>query len=370
MDSAPVEEAALTASPAHRDGKVVHLTAAEIEEFEIELQTAGPGKMRLEKTFPGEVRTNDDRYAHVVPRVSGVVHSVHKSLGEPVRQGELMAVIESRELADLKSAYLAALERFSLAQAGFEREDRLFEKKISSEQEYLEAKQQLGEAQIELRAARQKLHALGFSERQIERLPDEPDASFVQYPLTAPISGTVVEKHITHGEALAADAEAFSIADLSTVWVDLSIYQKDMALVEKEQEVIIVAGNRRESGTISYVRPMIGEETRTAMARVVLPNQDEHWKPGMFVNGRILLGTKEVTVIVPRPALHDMDGRTVIFVKTAQGFEPRTVKVAGENEDQAAISSGLAPGEVFVVSGGFILKSQLQKSELGTGHVH
>src|SRR5690606_378033 len=112
------------------------------------------------------------------------------------------------------SGYLAAIERVALARSNFEREERLFEKKISSEQEYLEARQAMAEARIEVRSAAQKLRALGFSEDYLDRLPEEAEASLTLYPLTAPFTGTVVEKHIVQGEALEADAQAFAIADL------------------------------------------------------------------------------------------------------------------------------------------------------------
>jgi cobalt-zinc-cadmium efflux system membrane fusion protein len=349
---------------------IVRLAAAELEEFGIELRTAEAGAMRIEKTYPGEVRANEDRYAHVTPRVAGVVRSVRASLGEHIQAGQTMAVMESRELADIKSEYLAAQERLELARANFEREERLFQKKISSEQEYLEAKQAMAEARIERRSASQKLRALGFSEDYIERLPEEPEAALTLYPLTAPFTGTVIEKHIVQGEALEPDADAFEVADLSTVWVDLSIYQQDMGLVEEGLTVVVTSGGHTERGTISYVRPIVGEDTRTALARVVLPNPEERWKPGMFVNGAIGIDAIEVPVVVPKSALQTLGEETVIFVQTAEGFAPRPITVGEENRDQVAIMDGLAAGETYVAAGGFALKSQLQKSEMTAGHAH
>ena len=356
----------------HAEGEedIVRLASAELEEFGIEVRTAGPGEMRVEKTYPGEVGVNEDRYAHVTPRVAGVVRSVRSSLGEQVRAGQTMAVLESRELADVKSEYLAAVERVELARANFEREERLFEKKISSEQEYLEAKQAMAETRIALRSASQKLRALGFSESYIEKLPEESESSLTLYPLTAPFTGTVIQKHITQGEALEADAEAFEVADLSTVWADLSIYQQDMGLIQEGQTVIIVSGGHTERGTISYVRPIVGEDTRTALARVVLPNPDGRWKPGMFVNGSIAIDATDVPVVVPKSALQTIGEETVIFVQTGEGFVPRPVTVGEENSDQVAIRSGLDAGDAYVAAGGFALKSQLQKSEMSAGHGH
>ncbi|NNF03105.1 MAG: efflux RND transporter periplasmic adaptor subunit, partial [Rhodothermales bacterium] len=350
-----------------RQQDVVHLTAAESEEFGIVLETAGPGEMRVEKTYPGEIRVNEDRYAHVTPRVPGVVRSVYASLGERVQVGGMMAVLESRELTDIKSGYLAAVERVDLALANFQREERLFEKKISSEQEYLEARQTLAQKRIEVRSAEQKLRALGFSEAYIEELPEESETSLTLYPLTAPFTGTVIEKHIALGEALEADTEAFEVADLSDVWVDLSVYQRDMGLIQEGQEVVISAGDHQERDTISYVRPIVGENTRTAMARVVLPNPHGRWKPGMFVNGLISVDAREAPIVVPKSALQTINGQSVIFVRTEEGFIPRPVTVAEENSDQVSIATGLTQGETYVSAGGFALKSELQKSELSAG---
>ncbi|MEX2399570.1 MAG: efflux RND transporter periplasmic adaptor subunit [Rhodothermales bacterium] len=350
--------------------ELVRLTAAELEEFEIEIRAAGPAEMRVTKTYPGEVRVNEDRYAHVVPRVPGIVRSVRKNLGDAVRAGETMAVLESRELADAKAEYLAVNERLELARSNFEREERLFKREISSEQEFLEARQRLAEARINVRSATQKLRALGFSADYIEDLPNEEEASLTLYPLAAPFSGTVVEKHITQGEALDGDAGAFEVADLSTVWVDLSIYQQDMALVTEGQDVVITAGGHSDRGKIAYVRPIVGEETRTALARIVLPNPHGRWKPGMFVTGAVALDAPRVDVVVPKSALQDLDGQTVVFVKTADGFEARPVVTADESEGRVAIASGLAPGDEYVASGGFALKSELEKSEMSAGHAH
>jgi cobalt-zinc-cadmium efflux system membrane fusion protein len=348
----------------------VILAADELSEFGIEVSTAGSGELRLEKSYPGEVKVNQDRHAHVVPRVAGIVRAVYKSLGDEVRAGEAMAVLDSRELADAKADYLADLERLELAQSNFDREERLFKKEISSEQEYLGARQALAEARIELRSANQKLRALGFAETYIQNLPNEPEASLIRYPLAAPIRGTIVEKHITQGEALQADAQTFEIADLSTVWVDLSIYQKDMGLVQRGQEVAIRSGQHSERGEITYVRPIVGEDTRTALARIMLPNPDGRWKPGMFVTGTVSVNATRVDVVIPRSAVQYLDGEPVVFVWTPAGFLPRPVVIGGEDSDQLALTSGLSPGEEYASSGSFALKAELQKGELTGGHAH
>ncbi len=350
----------------------VHMTAEEITEFDIEVRTAGPGALTVTRSFPGEVRANQDRYAHVVPRVSGVVKSVRKSVGDDVRAGEVMAILESRELADVKASYLANSERLELAQASFDREQRLFDQKISAEQEFLEARQALAEARIVLRSDKQKLRALGFSDETIEALPGLEDASLIDYPLLAPFDGTVLERHVVQGEALRSDASAFDVANLSQVWVDLSIYQSDLALIREGQAVVISAGHGLPDavGSISYVRPIVGEETRTALARIVLPNPDGLWRPGMFVSGAVSTSSVEVAVSVPTTALHLLEGQLGVFVRTVDGFQFSAVSTGRENGTQVEITSGLEAGEEYAARGGFVLKSQMGKAELSDGHNH
>ncbi|MEZ4698471.1 MAG: efflux RND transporter periplasmic adaptor subunit [Rhodothermales bacterium] len=352
--------------------EAIHLSAAELDEFGIVLNTAVSGTLAVELSFPGEVKVNQDRFAHIVPRIAGFVHSVNKSVGDFVRKGDVLAVLDSRDLADTKSNYLASLERLDLAKATFSREEGLFQKKISSEQEYLQARQELAETQINLRSARQKLLALGLDEEYILKLPEQAEHGLVHYELTAPISGVVIDKHISQGEAVAADAEAFSIADLRTVWVDLNIFQKDLDLVRERQRVALQTTSRQHSaiGTIHYVRPIVGEETRTAIARVVLDNADGRWKPGMFVNGSVSIDAIEVPIAVERTALVTRGDDQIVFIQTNQGVEPIVVTIGRTSSTHAEVTSGMKVGDRYVSRGGFALKAELEKGEIGEGHAH
>ncbi len=222
-------------------GHTVQLTEEELREFGIEVGKAGKGKLQIEVVLPGEIVPNADELAHVVPRVVGVVLEVHKRLGDSVREGETMAVIESRELADATAAYMAGLERFPLAQANFIREEKLWKTEISSEQEYLTAKEALAEARIALRSAERKLHVLGFTHEYLTKLPSLSVEEAIRYEIVAPFDGTIIKKHITLGEGIVSDSEIYEIADLSSVWAYLTVYQKDLAYVQKGQRVLISA---------------------------------------------------------------------------------------------------------------------------------
>ncbi|MFA5864809.1 MAG: efflux RND transporter periplasmic adaptor subunit [Phycisphaerae bacterium] len=352
-----------TGHAGHGEEKLVVLTDEQIKKFGIEVAPAGPGKLQIHLTLPGEVMVNADRVAHIVPRIPGVVQGVRKNLGDLVRKGEVLAVLESRELADAKAGFLAARERLSIAQSNFTREEQLWKKKISAEQEYLQARQILAEAKIELRSIEQKLHALGFSESSLAELPQQEHMSFTRYEMVAPFNATIIEKHLTLGEAVKEDSDVFTIADLSTVWATFNLHQKDMTRVRMGQPVTVLDGQEGSStqGIISFVAPIIGEQTRTMPVRVVLPNPQGKWRPGLFVTGQVLIESENVAIRIPKEAVLQIDGKSCIFVKTKEGFEPQPVTVGRTNDVDAEIVSGLTAGQPYAAGGAYTLKLELGK---------
>jgi cobalt-zinc-cadmium efflux system membrane fusion protein len=366
------EEKERAAEDGHGEERAIRLTEEQRKEFGIEIATADSGPLKVQVELPGEIVLNADRVAHVVPRVPGVVREVRKVLGDHVRKGEILVVLDSKELADNKAAFLSAREKMDLYKANFDREEDLWKKKISATQDYLQAKQALGEARIELRSAEQKLHALGFSDVYLAQLPHQPDVSYIRYEVVAPFDGVIIEKHVALGEAQKEDAEMFLIADLSSVWVNLGVYQKDIPSIRVDQSVVVSAGHGIPdmTGKISYIGQLVGEQTRTATARVVLPNRGGQLRPGLFVTGRVTLGTVPVQILVPKAALQTIDEKPVVFVKDEDGFEPRAVTLGRSDVTQVEITSGLEPGQKYVSAGAFTLKAQLAKGSFGDGHGH
>jgi cobalt-zinc-cadmium efflux system membrane fusion protein len=340
----------------------------------IELAQAAPGKLKIELDVPGEIRLNADRQANIVPRLSGIVKEVMKSVGDPVIKGEVMAVIESRDLADARSFFHAARESVTLAEANYAREERLWKKKISAEQEYLTAKQELSEARIELESAKQKLLALGFSSKYLEDHPHDLTEVLTAFNVTAPFDAKVIEKEITLGELLQEDTVAFVVADLSTVWVDLSIYQKDLAFVHEGQSISITAGRGipEAKGTITYLSPVISEETRTALARVILPNPDGHFRPGLFITASLVGEEIPVSLVVPKSALQNLEGETCIFIKDQGDFKHQPVTIGKTTKTHAEVTSGLKAGQHYVSQGAFELKAKIVTSTMDShaGHGH
>jgi cobalt-zinc-cadmium efflux system membrane fusion protein len=347
----------------HDEHTRVSLTDNQITQLGIEVAVAEGGHLPRFLTLPGTVALNTDRLVHLVPRLPGVVRDIRKTLGETVRAGDVLAVIDSRELADARAAYLAASARVTLAETTFAREKDLWEKKISPAEDYLKAKQALAEAHIELRAATHKLATLGLSEAMLQQLARQPDTSLTRYEIVAPAAGTIIEKHVTVGALLKDDTEAFLVADLSTVWVHIHVTPSDLPLVRTGQRVTITADSSMPAatGTISYIGPRVSEETRTVVTRVVLPNPDGRWRPGLFVTATIAMGETVVPLLIPKTALQTLDGQPSVFVRTAEGFAPRPVTLGRSNETHVEITAGLQPGEPYAVTQTFLLKAELGK---------
>lgn len=352
----------------------IQLHDEQLKEHGIEIATAGPGILHIDAEFPGEVVLNPESVCHVVPYMPGIVREVPKKLGDAVKAGEVIAILDSRELSELQSSYLVAKKRAELAETTFKREEALWKQRISSEKEYLEARQAFTEAEIEREAAEQKLQSLGFDTYYLEELIFHDERPLTYYEMVAPFDGMVIEKHITIGEAVSEETDAFVIADFSTVWVNLTIYQKELASLRVGQAVTIVGSEQNSSagGEISYISPIIDRETRTVTARIELDNPDLAWRPGMFVTGEIAFDEVGVRVLIPRKAVFMMDDETIVFVPTPEGFVTQPLTLGKMNATHVEVLSGLTAGQQYVVEGGFELKADMVTAGLGShaGHGH
>lgn len=355
---------------AHVD--VVKLTADQQKDFEITTEVAKSGSLATQIVRPAEIKFNQDRVAHVVPRIAGVVRTVSISEGDQVKAGTIMAVLDSRELADSKASFLAAHERMLLARETFSREEALWKKKISSVREYLDAKSKYAEKRIDRRGAAQKLLALGFSKEFLENLIESDDEMLTAYQLVAPFSGTVISRHISRGEAVSGGSEAFLLADIAELWVDITIYPKDLPHVREglNADIDLGDGLTPVRGRIAFVSPHLSEATRTAYARLKLANVDGRLRPGMFVKANISVSTEAAEIRVPRTAIQRFEESSVVFINKDGEFKPRPVKVGRVNGRYAEIVSGLKKGESFVTRGAFTLKAQLSKASFDDGHNH
>jgi membrane fusion protein, heavy metal efflux system len=284
-------------------------------------------------------------------------------------------VLESREVADAESDYLAALVQFDLQKTLFEREQTLWAQKISAEQQFLRARNAFRESELRVNVSRQKLSALDLTEQEIANLPTQSLTALRHKDIRAPISGLIVERRVDLGTPVGGEGqekELYVIADLSGVWIELSVSTADLPSIRAAQPVAIASGpdGAQVQGRIVFVSPFLNPETRSARVIASLDNKDMAFRPGSFVTAAITIEERAADLVVPRAALQTIAGEQVVFVRTEEGFEKREVVVGRTDDRNAEIVFGLDAGETIAVTNTFTLKAELGKNEADHGHAH
>lgn len=341
----------------------------QVKDLDIQTKIAGTGELSVTIATRGKIILHPNRLVHVLPKMPGVTKEVMKNIGDVVTAGDVLAILESREMADIKANYLASKEKLALAASLLEREKRLYEKKVSAEQDYLNAKSVYEEARINVQLAKQRLHAFGINDEEIQGLTSENDPDLRLYDIRSPMNGVITSRHITTGEYVENTTTIFQIADLSVIWIDIGIYPKDLLRVKKGQLVDIqFSDGKTASAKIIYLSPIIQDETITAQAIAELKNPDENWRPGSFVKVNIATEKMYVPILVPKDAVQEIDGKEFIFVKVPEGFEKRQVQLGVSNGTSVEVLSGLKQGEEYAASKTFLLKADLNKKEAEHEH--
>jgi membrane fusion protein, heavy metal efflux system len=356
-------------------GGVVELAPEAVRRAGIETAPAAPRAFAGRRTTTGRVGFDEDRLAHVTSRVGGRLVRVPGSLGDEVEGGAVLAVVDSMELGEARARYLRERAHHEVARQRYERQRALHADRIVSEQEVLEAEAAARESAADLAAARETLLLLGLGEAEIEGL-DWRDAGAARVEVRAPFAGRVVAKEATLGELVEPQHVLFTVADLSSVWVWVDLYERDVAHVDRGDRVELRVDALPDEvirGRLGYVSAELDPASRTVRARVDLPNPDGRLKPGMFA--RVALedaaaGGSEAALAVPRAAVQRHDGEAVVFVLTAPGrFERRPVELGRSDDRWVEVLAGLGAGDEVVTEGSFLLRSQAAADQLG-GHHH
>ena len=330
----------------------------------IEIRTAGPAIIKPMLKLPGEIIFNEHTIVQVVPRLPGIVTAVKRHHGQQVQKGEVLVVIESQMLAELRSQYWVARKRLALAQTTYERERQLWEEKISAKQDYLVAQELLNEAEIALDLAAVKLQSLGVQ-------PEAPSSgNLARYEVRAPISGLIIDKTVALGQTLKEDEHIFVIADVSTVWAGITVYPKDLDVVKVGQKATVraTASDIEGEGVVIYMTTLIGGQTRTATARLALQNKEGKWRPGMFVTAEMVAEEIHVPVAVSADALQTLRDWTVVFGRYGQYFEARPLELGRSDGKMIEVLDGLWAGEQYAAGNSFAIKAELGKA--GATHEH
>jgi len=339
----------------------ISITDKQLKLNAIEVLTAGPAKINSTLKLQGEIKLNADNSVQIVPRVGGIVEAVSVSAGDKVVKGQVLATVSSQLIAEIRSNLLSAQKKVGLARKTYQREKQLWEEKISAKQDYLQAELELQEAAINLRRYQQQLGALGAGSSGVGQ---------ATYKIISPINGIVTMKDVSQGQVVSAVDSIFEVSDLSTVWAEMKVYAKDVNFVKSGQRVTVKAAafDAQANGHIAYVGSLLGAQSRTATARVVLNNSERTWLPGLPVN--ILLTAAEVNVplAVSVEGLQVLDEETVVFGRYGEAFEARPIKLGRRDDHYVEVLDGLNVGERYAALNSFLIKADLGKS--GASHEH
>jgi len=320
------------------------------------------------------IEMNMDRSAKISPRVTGKAVRIISSQGDKVKAGQVLAYLDSVELDQTWADYLKAQGKVELARKNLQREETLFEKKISPEKDVLKAKQELGEAEADLNLAKERFRLLGVNVSQFESAKGNGNHPLI--PVTTPFGGVVIEKTVTQGEVVSSEKALFTVADLSTLWVVIDIYEKDISRLRLGTGVkvsVTAFPEKTFKGKISYIADVVDEKTRTEKARVTIDNSSGLLKPGMFASVLIeaTSGGTERLIAVPEEAVLIDGTKRYVFIQTApEKFQRRDIEAGRTLGDRLEVTRGLKEGETVAVKGSFILKSELKKGELVDEHGH
>jgi cobalt-zinc-cadmium efflux system membrane fusion protein len=286
--------------------------------------------------------------------IAGRVVALTRNLGQTVGRGQTIAVIESREAAQIKGEVQAARARLQLANSNLAREQRLFSQKVSPEQDLIAARTAATEARIALTQAQSTVSAAGVGGAGLNRLG-----------IAAPISGQVIARPVTLGQTVTADAELYRIANLGQVSLALNLKPEDAGRVRPGNVVTVKAAGRQATARITFVSPALDPQTRLVPSIATLDNRGGTWRVGEPVTASVeLTGSGGSGAIrVPTTAVQTDEGKSVVFVRTPNGFQATQVQLGDASGDTVIVRSGLTGREQIATTGSFTLKAELGKSE-------
>jgi cobalt-zinc-cadmium efflux system membrane fusion protein len=358
---------------AHEEG-MVELSPAQVEAAGIQVEAVSRHTLARTLAATGQVGLDRYREVHLSPRVEGKVVRLVKLLGDRVRAGEPVIYLDSLPLGEAVATFLELKAERDLATAEMARVAALRAEGIAAEKREIEAQATLARVEARLDTAEEQLHLYGMTQPQIDELAPHHEHSHSIFALTSPIDGEVIALHATLGEQVGPESATAQIADLSSVWVEAAVYERDLGSLTLGSEAwVSVAAypDERFPGRLEFIARTVDEETRTTGGRIVVANPDHRLLPGMFANVEIQIGQGQPVVAIPRQAIQRDGDEAICFVEKRTGHYQRREVVTGETGPAyAEIQSGLAEGERVVTRGAFILKSEAEKEGMGGGHAH
>ena len=327
-----------------------------------------PIRMSL-KAQGGKILPNENRLAHLGARVPGRIVAVYANIGDRVRAGDRLLLLDSPSLGEAQLDYRKTKTAVRVTHRARERAQALFDRGAIGAGDYQRREADHENASADLHEAEEKLHLLGMTEEEIRRLAikDLPHAEVAQVFLRAPFAGEIIERNATVGEVVDSSKTLLTVADLSTVWVRADFPEQQAGRLRTGFEVEVKVSAYPETvfrGTVTYVGAMIDAVTRTVTARSKLPNPDRRLRPEMFAEVTLL--TQEQPILaVPRTALQQVGSRTMVFVmRGPRRFEWVEVKFGVSSNEYVEIRDGLTEGDEVVTEGSYALKSEALRGQM------
>ena len=327
---------------------------------------------RVLKAQAGKILPNENRLAHLSARVPGRIVTVFANLGDHVKEGERLLLLDSPAFGEAQLEYRKARTTLRMMGKALERAKALLDRGAIGAGEHQRREADYENARADLYEAEEKLHLLGMTEQEIERLAGKtlPHAEVARVSLRAPFTGEVIERNATIGEVIDPNKMLFTVADLSTVWVRADFPEQQAGRLKTGLTIEVRVSaypNSTSQGAITYVGAVIDPTTRTVMARADVANPDGQLRPEMFAE--VTLITDEQSVLsVPRAAVQQVGSRTVVFlVRGPRRFESREVSVGQDSSEYLLVVGGLAAGDEVVTQGSYALKSEYLREQMPTG---
>lgn len=396
----------------------VEVTKDQLKGLDLKTITVSENSIPKYLKTSGEIEENENFTTHVNSRLSGRVTLINKSVGEYVKKGQILALVESKEIANIQSELLENQSKISFLQTELKNRDKVTNASVSQQQKYIDFLKQTYDRQLKLfkddisprknveeadknlktailekekirleaetgkqqlrgeintlniqsERITKELQLYNFSSAQIQQLITNRKLN-TSITIFSPASGLISQRHISLGEVVDTEKEIFTIIDPSSVWVFANVYEKDLGLIEMGQPAYFVTRGltkSRYNAVVNYVTPQVSDETRTTKVRLTVSDNTNVLRKGMFADVFINIGKGNPAITVPKESIQRVENKEVVYVKKDETVYQATPIITGLSDDKSVeVKSGLKKGEKVVTKGSFTLKAISQKGEMG-----
>jgi len=353
----------------------VHLTKDQLAKLDLKIDKAESGSASAVVEAPASVEFNGDRIARVGPLLESKVVKVVKDVGDKVKAGETVAILDSVKLGRVKASYLSAQARYQSVLAEYQRDKQLAEKQITSEAELITSRAAYLEARADKNALMEELRLYGLSQSAIDSIEAGSEQPFSRYLLSSPVDGVIQQRDLVPGETLSASDTPIHVVNTDSMWLMIDAYEADIPRLEPGQPVTLrlrALSDRTFEGTTEWVSRELDPKSRTVTIRALLQNPQHLLRAGQFGRARIHTGSKMEYALVPVDAVQNLEQENVVFVPGHEqgAFKAVHVKTGDESNGYVELRQGIEPGDQVVVRGAFDLKSALTASGRSAAHSH